>query len=77
MNADDIKALSIVSHLMTIEILALLMNKGIIAAPEAKELVDRCLLNLETNAAFAAADDVLATELAQALCEKILVRLGG
>jgi hypothetical protein len=76
MTDDHVRALAMVSHIAWLELFGLLMKKEIISRAEARELMDRCLLNLETGAALAEATNVDATALARQMCERILDRLG-
>ena len=77
MDADHYKALGLVGQIMAFETLTLLMKKGVITGHEMIEVIDRCLLNLETQTARAEDEDAVPFALARAICETALASLGG
>jgi hypothetical protein len=75
MNEDHTKAFAMASQIMLIELFGAIITKGLLSVSEGKELIDRCLLNFETQSALAAPDNTEATRLARAIFERLLAKL--
>jgi hypothetical protein len=75
MDADNYKGYALLGPIATLETLGLLVRKGIITPEDGAEAIDRCLLNLETRSATAAADDLGPLSIARQICEVALAEL--
>jgi hypothetical protein len=75
MDADNYKGFALLGPIATLETLGLLVRKGIITPEDGAEAIDRCLLNLETRSATAAADDLGPLSIARQICEVALAEL--
>ena len=75
MDDTNYKALATLGMTFAIETIGLLTRKGLVTSAEAREIFDRCLLNLETQNAIADAGDKRVFAVARQICEASLDQL--